>query len=997
LLLSSGPDFVNVTTQAGILTTPISDEFSMSWTDVNGDGLPDLWVGRHGHEIYQPPNLYLNQGDGTFVDQFNQFFPDILNSDNHGSAWADFTNSGLPSFYQEVGANHGLGTGPKHFFVNTGGHLIDEAAAVGLLDPLGRGRDPAVFDWNNDGLLDLLSVKAQRPDGQAPSNLFAQTASGFQDVTAAAGLSTLSSTNGSFAEVGDLGGKGPTGLLYAPEGAPLVYFAEQNGVYTQVPNFIPSIYSISDVALADFNNDGYQDAFVVTKNFDESNLQQVNPTQVAAELRGSSNADRGFSFQTGGSITLDVQNIDSGVQSNQVFIGSSGYHPSRLPITLDPNNASNIGIKTHTAGQGGGLYLGYDAGTQTWQVLLSSSTVPNQGMVISATTPISALTPIGFNESQELTRNYLLIFNPQTGKLADETNQAGLGGLFSNALVVAGDFSNDMHDDLILTQENSIAALPSLYFHNNGDGTFTPMDVFQGQPTTAVAPAYPMYLEGRKPITADFNNDGMLDVFISGSTFRTTSMLYPGIPNQLWENQSTGNDWLELHLQGTVSNRDGVGAIVSVTAGGVTQVQEETDGLHLFAQNSSVLHFGLAQNTTVDKVLIQWPSGVTQEIDNVTADQLLQVVEPGGHTLATARTVPAYLSAGPYTGQVSGGNPSDYYRLGIAASTNLRIDLFQLAAPATLQLLDSAGNVLARSALGSDRKVLHIPVSAGTYYVRVRAGALGATTGYSLRLSDESPSDTQGPATSGVKLDDNLSGTLLAPTAPTIAAWVDDTSSGNTKIVAAEYFIDTVGAPGTGIPLTTSEGEFSGAIEYVTATLDSTIFANLSAGNHTLYLRGKDAAGNWGPTASADFAKDTVTHFVFTAPASVTAGTPFSITLTAQDASNGTVNGYRGTVTFSSSDGQALLPANYTFTAADAGVHTFIFTLETTGTQWIMGSDTVQTNITGRSSGITVTAAPASGAPSAAFLGTSDDQADAAIGDAFLASTSRRRAPIDFF
>src|SRR5262249_57455888 len=62
---------------------------------------------------------------------------------------------------------------------------------------------------------------------------------------------------------------------------------------------------------------------------------------------------------------------------------------------------------------------------------------------------------------------------------------------------------------------------------------------------------------------------------------------------------------------------------------------------------------------------------------------------------------------------------------------------------------------------------------------------------------------------------------------------------------------------------------------------------------------------------------------VVSAPATATAGTSFSITVQAVDDLNNTVSGYRGTVHFTSSDGQAALPTDYTFTAADAGAHTF--------------------------------------------------------------------------
>jgi PKD repeat protein len=95
-------------------------------------------------------------------------------------------------------------------------------------------------------------------------------------------------------------------------------------------------------------------------------------------------------------------------------------------------------------------------------------------------------------------------------------------------------------------------------------------------------------------------------------------------------------------------------------------------------------------------------------------------------------------------------------------------------------------------------------------------------------------------------------------------------------------------------------------------------------------------------------------------PTPDSAGAAHNVTITAYNASGGVATGYSGTVHFTSSDGQAVLPSNYTFVAADAGVHTFSVTLKTAGTQSITSTDTVTTSITGSESGITVGAAAAS-------------------------------------
>ena len=109
-------------------------------------------------------------------------------------------------------------------------------------------------------------------------------------------------------------------------------------------------------------------------------------------------------------------------------------------------------------------------------------------------------------------------------------------------------------------------------------------------------------------------------------------------------------------------------------------------------------------------------------------------------------------------------------------------------------------------------------------------------------------------------------------------------------------------------------------------------------------------------------------------PSPATAGTPASFTVTAKQADGATATSYTGTVYFTSSDPHAVLPAEYTFTAADAGVHTFSATLKTAGTQSITVTDTLTASLTGSDTGITVTpAAPTTlgvaGFPSATSAG----------------------------
>ncbi|MEA2236859.1 MAG: hypothetical protein QOC81_1583 [Thermoanaerobaculia bacterium] len=110
-------------------------------------------------------------------------------------------------------------------------------------------------------------------------------------------------------------------------------------------------------------------------------------------------------------------------------------------------------------------------------------------------------------------------------------------------------------------------------------------------------------------------------------------------------------------------------------------------------------------------------------------------------------------------------------------------------------------------------------------------------------------------------------------------------------------------------------------------------------------------------TANTTVVPAPATHFTVTAPANVTSGSAFNVTVTALDASNATVTGYTGTVHFTSSSA-GTLPSDYTFTGGDSGVHTFSVTLTSTGSQSVTATDTVTASITG-SANTTVAAPPA--------------------------------------
>ena len=123
----------------------------------------------------------------------------------------------------------------------------------------------------------------------------------------------------------------------------------------------------------------------------------------------------------------------------------------------------------------------------------------------------------------------------------------------------------------------------------------------------------------RGAAVADFNGDGKLDLVVTALS----------APAEIWINDSPGmNHWLGFALQGTKSNRDGIGARIKVTAAGKVQFNHMTTASGYASSSAGPVHFGLGDARVADEVEIRWPSGTVQTLKNVAADRVVQVVEP---------------------------------------------------------------------------------------------------------------------------------------------------------------------------------------------------------------------------------------------------------------------------------------------------------------------------------------------------------------------------------
>lgn len=124
--------------------------------------------------------------------------------------------------------------------------------------------------------------------------------------------------------------------------------------------------------------------------------------------------------------------------------------------------------------------------------------------------------------------------------------------------------------------------------------------------------------DSRAVAAGDFNSDGRMDLIVRG---------VGGGPLKLYENNFPQKHYLKISLHGTKSNRLGIGARVSVWTGGKSQVRELYPNNSFSSQAPCIAHFGLGDSTAVDRLAIRWPSGTTQEFEQISADQHIVVRE----------------------------------------------------------------------------------------------------------------------------------------------------------------------------------------------------------------------------------------------------------------------------------------------------------------------------------------------------------------------------------
>jgi hypothetical protein len=493
----------------------------------------------------------------------------------------------------------------------------------------------AVFDYNNDGHPDIFftngaDIETLKKSSPKYSNrLFENDGKGhFRDVTSKAGLAGSGFDTG--VAIGDYDNDGYEDLFVAGVHGNHLYHNDR-GMFTDVtakaglgsfrdPQYGP-LWAVG-AAWVDVNNDGLLDLFVV-------NYLAWDPATEPACKAGPGKLDYCHPkfykptpnqlFLNNGDGTFRDISAESGIRAHPgkgMGVGLADYDLDGL-IDIFVANDKMENSFFHNKGGSRFEEIAFDAG-----LALAEDGKFISGMGVDfRDIDNDGLPDIVFVALDRET--FPLFRNLGKRGFADITRASGMARL---SLPMAGysptiaDFDNDGWKDIFVSRGHvqslgytgAQIAQPNTVFRNLGGTMFEALAAEAG--LTALAPS-----RHRGSAVADLNGDGRLDVVVPAL----------GAPAEIWINDSPGGaHWLDLRLEGTKSNRDGIGARIKVTAGTATQYNHVSFAAGYGSASAVPTHFGLGTAKSADLVEIRWPSGIVQELKNVQIDSVVTVEEP---------------------------------------------------------------------------------------------------------------------------------------------------------------------------------------------------------------------------------------------------------------------------------------------------------------------------------------------------------------------------------
>jgi hypothetical protein len=234
-------------------------------------------------------------------------------------------------------------------------------------------------------------------------------------------------------------------------------------------------------------------------------------------------------------------------------------------------------------------------------------------------------------------QRYASYRNDRDGNFDYASNVNGLGAatLFHSGWSLRFlDYDNDGWKDLLVAQGHDLDTVektsPNLHYREpmlllrNTHGKFADVSSISGS-------VFKDAWVGRGMAIGDIDNDGRIDAVVSTNG---------GAAHILHNETDTSNHWITLHLTGHKSNRDGIGAVVKLTTPQGSQWVTATTSSGYLSASDPRVHFGLGESPTADSIEIRWPSGIVQTLTNVKGDRQIQVDEPAAASGASTASKP---------------------------------------------------------------------------------------------------------------------------------------------------------------------------------------------------------------------------------------------------------------------------------------------------------------------------------------------------------------------
>ncbi len=514
-------------------------------------------------------------------------------------------------------------------------HAAPHTSKKYLLETMGSG--VALFDYDNDGRLDLFVVNAAEIDDPSPpgtipqktgpkywNRLYHQKSDGtFEDVTEKSGLQGVGYGMG--VAVGDYDNDGLEDLFVTGYGGNHLYHNNGNGTFTDVTEkagVAGGGWSAS-AAWVDLDGDGLLDLVVVRylqwdftdvwcgekkqgyRSFcHPDEFQAITPLVYHNDGNGhftDITKQAGFA-KSGKGLGIAIADFN-GDGHIDVFIANDSV-PEFLYQNKGDGTFEEVGLFAGVGVDGDGhAYAGMGVDFADYD---------NDGL------PDIVVSDLAYQK-------YSLYHNNGDGTFAYSSDSAGLGPmtfLHSGWGMRFIDYDNDGRKDLLVAQAHVMDTIelnypqlhyrePMLLARNTGRGF---LDV-SGQS----GPVFHEPWASRGMAVGDIDNDGRLDAVVTEN----------GGPMHILHNEtSTQNHWLTLNLVGHKSNRDAIGAAVKIfTAQGEQHATVTTCGSYLSSSDKR-LQFGLGLQSTLKEIDIRWPSGIRQTLHDVKGDQVLRIEEP---------------------------------------------------------------------------------------------------------------------------------------------------------------------------------------------------------------------------------------------------------------------------------------------------------------------------------------------------------------------------------